>query len=800
MPPVLDRLRVAARTLRKQPVFTAVVVLSLGLAIALNTTMYGVLDALVHPRTDVRDPAHLFWIRYFGDYRIIDNAARDRALREGAPALERTAYITPWLTQGLLEHGQNGTERAIAGVGLEFFSLLDARLVAGRTFVAADEHAEVTPIVINEQLAGALFPGEPNVVGERIKFGDTTFAVIGVLSKYTKLPELECDAFILSAPPERRAYIRAARLRPDVDRAVVERQLDRVSRRLALAAGIPPRDVAFRLKYFTDSEYHYQGFHVAVVLAVATILLIACANVANMQLARGIGRRRELALRSALGASRRRIIAHLLLESVLLATTGLVLGILLTSWATVGMHAVIPPSIGKLVVEPRWSWRVFAIAIAATISTIVLVGVGPSIVVSRVDPNELLKSGAGTGATRRQRRQYGYLVVVEMALALALLSAALVLMHTSTLMADDAADGFDVAPLALANLIDPIAVGQKMALNTLMSGAVSRARATPGVANATAEYDKPVTGDSITIADSASGLRAIAAPQRAATIVSPSYLRTLDLPLVAGRDFIEGERDVQVALVDDYTAMSLWPNANPIGALIKMGTPASDAAYVRVIGVFGYRGRRMKQRYEMAEVNGMRMGRVLMLPSPRDSIAGAKQPFRLRLSVRSSTADATKLPLALRRAGFSSAATYDDAMGMARTRQSMSFIMALFFGFAGFALCLAAFGVYGIVAHSVAERRRELGVRIALGATSRDILHAVLRESVVIGLAGIASGLALIKCVESAADGSIFDDALTGTVVFAGAALLLLATTALSAFVPALRATRVDPTESLRSE
>lgn len=794
-----DRIRLALRTLRKQPVFSIVVVLSLALAIALNTTMYGVLDALVRPRTDIRRPGNLYWIRLYGGKGLVSSDESDAALREGARAIEAIAPINPLALRGTLEYGSNSQPRTIAGVGLEFFPLLDAGFAAGRPFTADDAQSPQSPIIINEQLAAALFPGQTNVLGERITMGDSTFTVIGVLTRYTKLPEFEADAFILTPAARAGPYSRIVRLRDGATRDGLQRQLDQIARRVALAHGLEPIDVAFRTKLVTDVEYHYRGFHYALIVAVIAILLVACANVANMQMARGVGRRRELALRSALGASRGRIIGHLLLEATLLATIGLGLGLVLTYWMSVSAHALIPPSVGTLIVEPQWSWRVFTSAIVAMVACLVIIGVAPAVAVSRVDPNELLKSGAGTGATRRQRRQYGYLVTVEIALALLLVSGAVALVR-STSRAADLIWGYDERPLASAALVHRTRAEDRRSVAEVMGEAVVRARRVGGVADAAVVLSRPVVGDSVTVSDSAIGVRAVAAPLGSYQLVTPSYLRTMGLTLLAGRDFTEGERDAPVAIIDEFTALSLWPTRNPVGAMIKMGAPSSDAPYVRVVGVFGYRGRFIRKRFEMAELNGQRVGRVLLLPTARDSVSGAGVNLASIVTVRAASGDAKDLPVALRRAGFSYANTYDVLNGTSRSRQTRAFVMALFVGFASMGLGLAAFGVYGVIAHSVAERRRELGVRIALGASSRDILHAVLRETIVIGLAGVAVGLLLTKYSVPMLGAFLLEDEMYNAPLFAAGALFLFIVAGSSALVPALRATRVDPTESLRSE
>jgi hypothetical protein len=384
-----------------------------------------------------------------------------------------------------------------------------------------------------------------------------------------------------------------------------------------------------------------------------------------------------------------------------------------------------------------------------------------------------------------------------MALALFLLSGAAALVRAA-LRANGFASGYDTKPLASARVSSGMKPGEKVPLSTLLAAAVEKTRATPGVSNAVAISSQKTLGDSVTIADSASGLRAVPAPMSAPDIVTSGYLRTMGLPLLRGRDFIEGERDVQVALIDDYTAMSLWPNGNPIGALIKMGAPSTAASYVRVVGVFGYRGKEIQHRYEIAELNGMRIGHIVMLASPRDSVIATRFD-QTYVVARSASGDASKLPIALRRAGLLYPITLDDEHGVTRERQTETFVAQLFVAFAAFGLALAAFGVYGVVAHSVAERRRELGVRVALGATSRDILHAVLRETLVIGLAGVAVGLLVTKYGVQAL-GTFALDEVYNAPLFAGAAIFLLGVAAISALIPALRATRVDPTESLRSE
>src|SRR6185503_12946825 len=531
--------------------------------------------------------------------------------------------------------------------------------------------------------------------------------------------------------------------------------------------------------------------------AVIAVLLVACANVANMQLARGIARSRELALRTALGATRGRIIAHLLIESLMLAGIGLGLGLALTFAGNALLRASIPPSVGEYIVEPRMSWRVLLFAIGATMACILIVGVLPAIKVSHVDPNELLKSGAGTGATRRHRRGYGFLVVAELALTLGLLSGATVMVR-GAIHSASAWLGYDPMRLATGYFIRRPARKEYILQSEWLSSVAQRMRALPGIVNAAADMSGSYAGGGALLADS-SGVRELIVAGYSYHVVSPSYFRTMGLPIIAGRDFRDGERDQPAIVIDEYTARKLWPNANPVGALMKLGNARSQRPFVRIVGVVGENDEHGKPQLVDLSDFGATIGYVYYLPGPADTLAMGPYGVAASVTLRTSRNPATVLQ-EMRTAGVTRALTMDDAMGLSRGRESRGFLAKLFTLFAALGLGLAAFGVYGVVAHSVAERRREIGVRIALGATARDVLHAVLRESVIIALLGVALGLLFTKygvmlVAQFSANEDIFNAPL-----FAGVALFLASAAAASALVPAMRATRVDPTESLRSE
>ncbi|HEY4218743.1 MAG TPA: ABC transporter permease [Gemmatimonadaceae bacterium] len=803
----LDAVRLSARTLRKQPVFTTVVILSLALAIALNTTMYSVLDAMTHPRLDLRKPEQLYRIAFFGDYKgRVDDRQRDAALASGMHSYSAIARESGGTADALLEHGLNVSEGAVQGVGENYFDVIGPRIIAGRTFVPSDAQLTNSPVVLGEETAAQLFPNGESPIGGTVDIEQVPHVVIGVVSAESDFPHLMTRGWEITAYPVTKGmYGRLIRLRDGATRQQAEQELSVIAARIVAVSGENLRDVAFRMSQAADPEYQARPFQYALELAVCAVLLVACANLANLQLARGIGRRRDLALRAALGATRARILRHLLTESALLAAAGLGVGLLFTYFGGHLLTASIPPSMGEYVVTPHMSWRVLLFALAATILCLVLIGLAPAVFVSKADPNELLKSGAGTGATKRNRRRYGILVCVEMALALALSSAA-ALSVRSALFVYQGGVGFD--PTMLATGYAGTAIAQKGTVVHYadeLQALANRVATVDGVTAAAASTTRPVFNNGISIED-AGGVREFPTPMYSLTIVSPSYLRTLGFPVIRGRDFYDGERDDGAVIIDEHTAQVLWPNANPIGAQIKFGDLHSALPYVRVVGILGE-----QPGFESEETEGLfasrarTLGRILYLPGPADTIA-VGYSFPMSFIARTAK-NPEKLPTALRRS-FAlrgdvyarSIASMSDALGITRARQSATFISELFALFAALGLALAAFGVYGVVAHSVAERRRELGVRIALGATARDILHAVLRESLVVALGGIAFGLFITKYARHYLLSISRDDDIYSATLFGSVALVLLVAAFAAALIPALRATRVDPTESLRSD
>ena len=799
--------RLAVRSFARHRGFTAVAILSLALAIALNTTMYSVLDAMIRPKFDARDPEQIYQIITWGDPKHHVDGATLRSLVLSSPVIDGVSWEGSGWGGASIEYGARYAQVADGLVEPNLFQMLGVRPLRGRSFMEDDSRADMRPVMISDRLAATLSPDGDFPLGAMILVNGVRAPVIGVFGRGFLIPTSGHADIVMPLPAESPPRMNLVRVRHGVTQVAAEEALKVQAQRLAVLARVGLGDTRFQLKPVAVSQFSPQRFHYALAAAVFAVLLVACANLANLQLARGIGRTRELALRTALGASRADIITQLLLESALLALAGLAAGIVLTFWGVHLLQSRIPPSVARYVIEPQISWRVFAFAVVAAVVCVMLVGLFPAIRVSRVDPNSLLKSGAGTGALRRNRRQYGIMVAAQIGLSLALLSGATLVARTAIeVRALDV--GFDTRPLVKAFVYLRPQRDTTMSRVAYGNELLARIRNIPDVDDAAIVGNAAPVHNTVTVDERGGTPHEVLSPMLGYSIVTPNYFRTMGIRVLRGRDFLDGAAPIPEVIIDEHTARGLFPGVDPIGQEIKLGEFKSDAPWLRIVGVVSevsdYRQVLMYRR----EVKPSRLGAIYRVVSDGDSVRfHAPNRFALIQVVARAKSDPDRLVVTLRRympAGGivfgASVEAMEEAMGIRRERQSHDFVASVFLTFAALGVGLAALGIYGIVSHSVAERTRELGVRIALGASGRDILHAVLREGNVMALAGVAVGLYLTKNTAGWLHAFIFEDDEYNAPVFAAVALALFAVAFLSALWPALRATKIDPVESLRSE
>jgi len=808
--------RVAARSLSRSRGFALTAILSLSIAIAVNTTIYSLFDALIFPRIDVRQVDQLYRLRYFGDvHHRLPFGGIERALQSGLHGYEGVSGFrrySPGEAQALAERGTHSRDVRPLVVRQNLFTLLGTHARRGRLFTAADSNTSAPLAVISDRLEAALFPDGESPVGQRIDLDGRPFTVIGVLPSYARVAALDADMWILPEPGASNAVaISVVRLRDGITPASADGELSVLAARLAIDAGESPRDTRFFLSGRAEQQFRLGGFHYALIAAVIAVLLVACGNLANLQLARGMGRGPELALRSALGASRGQIVRTIMVENVLLAGVGLVLGFVATFWAVDLLAAVVPAEIGGLLVKPQTSWRMLVVAVAAGLVCLLLVGLVPAVRLARADPNTLLKRNAGTGAHRHNRRMYGLMLVAQIGFALPLLIGAAFL--TRSVARLDGGDyvkkewfGYDPHPLVTAVVPLQAPRGSAVSFADAASDLVSRTRAIDGVIDAAASHSAAPVNKGVAIEDAGGLTREVPAPAWTYTIVTPGYFRSYGRQMARGKDFVDGVYDAPPVVIDEPTAKFLWPGVDPVGRLLKLGNVASAVPWSRVIGVV----HDLRDPVVMADRDptyGRRLAGVYRVVAPTDSLVIHAKGESIGLIARARGEPhrvAVGMQHALRTPGSTGAlsvATLEDRAKITLTRVQQRFVRLILTIFASLGVGLAALGVYGIVSHSVNERQREFGVRISLGATPRHILRDVLREWVVLALAGVAVGLYLSRTSVGWLGLFLVNwDDFYNPVLFAAMSLMLCVTALLAALAPAWRATRVDPVDALRNE
>ena len=812
---MVDRtsIRVALRTLGHHRGFTVVAVLSLAVAIALNTTMYSVLDAIFAPHVSARLPENLYTLRYFGDYQNhLAPGSIERALSVSVHGFEGvTGYWQyGFLASPIAENGSAFRHVKPALVRTNFFDLLGTPALQGRTFIPQDE-VEASGVVISDWLADQLFPDE-SPIGRSIIVAGQAYNIIGVVERSQRFGPLSFDVWGLRQPAQSEVPITLIRYRDKVDIRVAFEELRAIAAQLALAAGEAPGDTRFHLVHFEVKQFQLARFHWALIGAVVAVLLVACANLANLQLARGLARSRELALRSAVGASRRQLIGHLVLESGIIAVAGLTLGVVLTIWSMHIAKSSIPPVMVEYIIQPKMNWRVLIFAVSAAVVCLFLVGLLPAIHVSRVDPDSLLKSGSGTGANREHRRRYGVMVIAQIGFALPVLIGAIILLKSAWIVTSQGGRlrgwlSFDPMPVVSVRVPVVATKDSSLGFADVAAQLEASAKSIRGVLDAASyKFDEPF--HRIVAVDQADG-SIIDAPANSwnYTIVSPSYFRTLSRQIIQGRDFLDGELDGKSVIIDQSTSLFLFQGGNPLGRAIKFGDSHSDKPWLTIVGVVGdlrdsatlaknyMYGRAMSEVYRVASTTDRmdlrtQRGRLLFRMYVRASGNVDLAAQRVARAVRSvhGAEQAMSVPLA-------------DEYYITQTRTRSRFAASLFTTFALLGIALVAIGVYGIVSHSVAERRRELAVRISLGATARNILHSVLREGNALILSGVAIGLLFTKyTIFWLGNFMMSENDPFNSPLFALIAAFLFGIAAFSAFIPAWRATRIDPVEALRHE
>jgi putative ABC transport system permease protein len=791
----------ALRTLRKSPAFTLVALATLALGIGVNTAMFSVANAVLWKSLPFPDPNRIMWV---GE---VDRANPDNAW--GATYLnfrdwQARSHSFERLAGSMRDDRilrQSAEPSRVSGMAVtrEFFEILGVQPTAGRVFAAADEKPESPPvIVLSDRMWRHRFVADPAIVGRAIRFDDLTATVVGVMpdgfdalmqSEYWVPLGQVIDPYFAT---HRAVWVMTAigRLRPAETVAAAQIEIEGIMQQIRRDHPEVNRGFAMRVHPLQSQlSRDLRPAVLALLGAVAVVLLIACANLAGLMSVRAASRAREMAIRSALGAGRRRMIRQLLTECAALAFAGGLAGIGLAFWATRALEWLTKD---PRLVHTGMDVRVLLFALAATLTTSLLFGIAPAIHAARIDAAEALKSGPrlGGGARRAFARQV--LVVAQVAMCLVLLVGAGLLFRSFRRVLD-VDPGFRADHLASLRVELPGTYKTIAAVIQIDQQFLDRLKTMPGVVDATMINSLPVSGDGsngdITIEGVASNAGDLGATNFRRAV--PGYFHTMGIPLIRGRDFTDSDdrRHEQVAIINESMARRFWPDQNPLGRRFEIG-PRDTAKWMTIVGVV----KDVRNRSLDSEIGFSTYQPFAQQPR-------AQMEFAIR------TAGSPEMAMASAQKELSRiepAATIDKVETMSQridgTLSPRRLNLMLFGLFSLLALVLAAVGLYGVVAYAAGQRTREFGIRMALGARDADVLWLVLGQGLKLALAGAAIGMAAAIALTRLLTKLLFGVEPTDPPTLIAVAALLACVATLACWLPARRATRITPIEALRIE
>jgi putative ABC transport system permease protein len=804
---VWQDLRYALRVLRKNPGFTAVAIATLAIGIGANTAIFSVVNAVLLRNLPFPDPNALVLVTermptipIVGPSWLNFQDLRDRSRSlDLAPARNSTMTLT----------GAGDPERLQAQqASAALFPLLGVQAIRGHTFTKDEDKSGAAPVaLIGYGFWQRRFGGAADTIGKAITLDRTPYTVVGILPPSYQLIQpadvaVPFHPWAATLPPDDRSWhpgiIAVGRLRPGVSFDAAKADMTSVMKNLEREYPAANLNVGINVKPMHDQLVENIRPALLVLLgAVGAVLLIACANIANLLLARATARRREIAMRTAIGAGRGRLVRQLLTESVLLAVAGGGMGVLIAHLSIdplVALAGSSIPNVGPVQVDYPVLGYVCGIVMLAGI----LFGLGPAVQSVRFDLVEALNEGSrGSTGGGAQKRLRGLLVVSEIAFAIVLLIGAGLLLKSFDRL-QSVAPGFRPGNLLVADVpVSPRAYPTPAARMDFYDRVLDRARALPGVTAAGAAAFLPVSGGGSQI-----HFNIQARPPKgpgdflivAYRPITPKLHETLGVPLLRGRYFTDAdtERGPAVAVVNEAFVKQYFPNQNPLGQRLQLGqTPESDVPWHEIVGVVGNVRQNLATDAAAEMYFPIRQANALLpvnfvsvvlrtAGDPRTEVSA------LRAAVRE--LDPNQPLVRIR--------TMEENIGASVAQPR--FRTTLLGIFAGCALLLSVVGLYGVMTYSVSRRASEIGIRMALGAQRGDILRMVLGEGLRLAVIGVAIGAVGAVALTRLLATFLFATEATDAVTFAGAAGLLIAVALLACYVPARRAMQLDPVTALR--
>ncbi|HEX8748973.1 MAG TPA: ABC transporter permease [Pyrinomonadaceae bacterium] len=803
-------LKYGARMMLKSPGFSFIAIMALALGIGANTAIFSAVNTLILRPLPYRDSERLVTVWEFNRpesrHQNVINPGNFMDWRDQNTVFEGMASFIDFRTNltGDAEPLEVPTQIATTNI----FQVLGVEPIKGRSFTEEDAASDANPVIIGYNLWRTRFGSDPKIVGRRITLSGKESTVIGVMpagfqwfiqkgSLTGKPAELWVPVRFTEAERVRkgRGWSAVARLKPGVTVEQAQAEMNTIGSRLE------QQYAAFNTGWGVDvvplREQFVGEIRPALWIllgAVGFVLLIACANVANLLLARAAARHREIAIRIALGANRMRVVRQLLTESILLSVLGGALGLLLAWW---GIEILLAFSPRDLVTLDKISINMTVLVFTTAVSflTGVVFGIAPAIEATRLNTSEMLKEGSKSiGGSPRARRLSSAFVVAQIALSLVLLVGA-GLMVRSLMRLQSVNPGFDPENVLTVRVILPESKYKEDAqVVSFFKQAVERIEALPGVKSAGAVSFLPFTGLAAATDFKIEGRPEPLPGQDLGTevrVAEENYFRTMGIPLLRGRTFNAQEQTEarHVVVINETLAQKYFPGEDPIGKRLTIDM-MDDPVPSEIIGIVGD----VKHLSLDSETRAM-----VYWPHPELAYSGMTVVVR-------TAGDPSQLAAAVQR----EIQTIDPNQPVSDVRTMNQWLSesvararfnALLLGlFSALALVLASVGIYGVISYSVTQRTHEIGIRMALGASARDVLKMVVGQGMLLAMIGVALGLVASFLLTRAMSSLLFGVSTTDPVTFIFISLMLVVVTLLACYIPARRATRVDPMTALRYE